>query len=67
MTRSVWKGPFVDITLVKKAKKVADSGRKEVIKRNESFTRIKEMFWSVGRFKRKYGEANRINPQSQKS
>ena len=32
MTRSVWKGPFVDITLVKKAKKVADSGRKEVIK-----------------------------------
>ena len=32
MTRSVWKGPFVDVTLVKKAKKVADSGRKEVIK-----------------------------------
>ena len=23
MTRSVWKGPFVDVTLVKKAKKVA--------------------------------------------
>ena len=32
MTRSVWKGPFVDITLMKKAKKVSDSGRKEVIK-----------------------------------
>ena len=32
MTRSVWKGPFVDTTLVKKAQKVADSGRKEVIK-----------------------------------
>ena len=32
MTRSVWKGPFVDVTLVKKAKKVSDSGRKEVIK-----------------------------------
>ena len=32
MTRSVWKGPFVDITLVKKAQKVSDSGRKEVIK-----------------------------------
>ena len=32
MTRSVWKGPFVDITLIKKAQKVADSGRKEVIK-----------------------------------
>ena len=33
MTRSVWKGPFVDITLIKKAQKVSDSGRKEVIKR----------------------------------
>ena len=32
MTRSVWKGPFVDMTLIKKAKKVSDSGRKEVIK-----------------------------------
>ena len=32
MARSVWKGPFVDVTLIKKAKKVADSGRKEVIK-----------------------------------
>ena len=32
MTRSVWKGPFVDVTLIKKAQKVADSGRKEVIK-----------------------------------
>ena len=32
MTRSVWKGPFVDITLIKKAEKVSESGRKEVIK-----------------------------------
>ena len=32
MTRSVWKGPFVDATLVKKAQKVSESGRKEVIK-----------------------------------
>ena len=32
MARSVWKGPFVDMTLIKKAEKVSDSGRKEVIK-----------------------------------
>ena len=32
MTRSVWKGPFVDVNLLKKAEKVSDSGRKEVIK-----------------------------------
>ena len=32
MTRSVWKGPFVDMTLIKKAQKVSESGRKEVIK-----------------------------------
>jgi len=32
MTRSVWKGPFVDITLVKKAQKMSESGRKEIIK-----------------------------------
>ena len=32
MSRSVWKGPFVDMTLIKKAQKVSDSGRKEVIK-----------------------------------
>ena len=32
MTRSVWKGPFVDITLMKKADKLSQSGRKEVIK-----------------------------------
>ena len=29
MARSVWKGPFVDATLLKKAKKVSDSERKE--------------------------------------
>ena len=32
MTRSVWKGPFVDTTLIKKAQAVSNSGRKEVIK-----------------------------------
>ena len=32
MARSVWKGPFVDMNLVKKAQKVSDSGKKEVIK-----------------------------------
>ena len=32
MTRSVWKGPFVDMNLLKKAEQVSLSGRKEVIK-----------------------------------
>ena len=32
MARSVWKGPFVDLNLLKKAEKVSESGRKEVIK-----------------------------------
>ena len=32
MTRSVWKGPFVDGYLLKKAEKVRSSGRNEVIK-----------------------------------
>ena len=32
MSRSVWKGPFVDITLIKKVEKISKSGRKEVIK-----------------------------------
>ena len=32
MPRSIWKGPFVDVTLIKKAEKVCESGRKEVIK-----------------------------------
>lgn len=32
MTRSVWKGPFVDPHLLKKADKVRESGRNEVIK-----------------------------------
>ena len=31
MTRSVWKGPFVDGSLLKKVQKVMESGRKEVI------------------------------------
>ena len=32
MARSVWKGPFVDGFLLKKAEKVRSSGRNEVIK-----------------------------------
>ncbi len=32
MARSIWKGPFVDGYLLKKAEKVRDSGRNEVIK-----------------------------------
>ena len=32
MARSVWKGPFVDGYLLKKADTVRDSGRKEVVK-----------------------------------
>lgn len=32
MTRSVWKGPFVDGYMLKKAETVKQSGRKEVIK-----------------------------------
>ncbi len=32
MTRSVWKGPFFDGYLLKKAEKVRDSGRNDIIK-----------------------------------
>ncbi len=32
MTRSIWKGPFVDGYLLKKAEKVREGGRNEVIK-----------------------------------
>ena len=32
MPRSVWKGPFVDGYLLKKAEKVREAGRNEVIK-----------------------------------
>ena len=32
MTRSVWKGPFVDGYLLKKADAVRESGRNEIIK-----------------------------------
>lgn len=32
MSRSVWKGPFVDGYLLKKAQTAQDSGRKDVIK-----------------------------------
>lgn len=32
MTRSVWKGPFVDAYVLKKAEAARESGRNEVIK-----------------------------------
>lgn len=32
MSRSVWKGPFVERSLLKKVEAVRESGRKEVIK-----------------------------------
>lgn len=32
MSRSIWKGPFVDGYLLKKADKARESGRKDVIK-----------------------------------
>jgi small subunit ribosomal protein S19 len=32
MARSVWKGPFVDAYLLKKADKARDSGRNDIIK-----------------------------------
>ncbi len=32
MARSVWKGPFVDGYLLKKAEKARDAGRNEIIK-----------------------------------
>ena len=32
MSRSVWKGPFVDMYLMKKAETVKNSGRNDVIK-----------------------------------
>lgn len=32
MARSVWKGPFVEASVLKKAEKARESGRKDVIK-----------------------------------
>jgi len=32
MTRSIWKGPFVEPALIKKAQAASNSGKKEVIK-----------------------------------
>ncbi|MCY4541625.1 MAG: 30S ribosomal protein S19 [Rhodobacteraceae bacterium] len=32
MARSAWKGPFVDMYVLKKAERARESGRKEVIK-----------------------------------
>ncbi|GAK32764.1 MULTISPECIES: 30S ribosomal protein S19 [Iodidimonas] len=32
MARSVWKGPFVELSLLKKAEEMQDAGKKQVIK-----------------------------------
>ncbi|RMF12817.1 MAG: 30S ribosomal protein S19 [Alphaproteobacteria bacterium] len=32
MARSVWKGPFVELSLLKKAEEMQESGKKQVIK-----------------------------------
>ena len=32
MARSVWKGPFVDMNVLKKAERARESGRRDVIK-----------------------------------
>ena len=32
MSRSIWKGPFIDPSLIKKIKRVKTSGKREVIK-----------------------------------
>lgn len=32
MARSVWKGPFVELSVLKKAEEMQDSGKKQVIK-----------------------------------
>ena len=32
MTRSIWKGPFVDVYMLKKAEKAQTSGRNDVVK-----------------------------------
>lgn len=44
MTRSVWKGPFVDGYLLKKIQKMMDSGRKKVIKTRSRRSTILPIF-----------------------
>ena len=44
MTRSVWKGPFVDGYLLKKVQKLMESGRKEIIKTWSRRSTILPMF-----------------------
>ncbi|MBN9543460.1 MAG: 30S ribosomal protein S19 [Alphaproteobacteria bacterium] len=44
MPRSVWKGPFVDRYLVKKAMAVKESGRHTVVKTNSRRSTILPMF-----------------------
>lgn len=44
MTRSVWKGPFVDGYLLKKVQKLMESGRKDIIKTWSRRSTILPMF-----------------------
>jgi small subunit ribosomal protein S19 len=44
MTRSVWKGPFVDGYLLKKVQKLMDNGNKEIIKTWSRRSTILPMF-----------------------
>ena len=44
MSRSVWKGPFVDGYLLKKADKVREGGRNEVIKTRSRRSTIMPQF-----------------------
>ena len=44
MSRSVWKGPFVDGYLIKKIQKIIDSGKIEVIKTWSRRSTILQMF-----------------------
>lgn len=47
MARSVWKGPFVDGFLIKKATKILTSGKREVIKTWSRRSTIIPMFVGI--------------------
>lgn len=47
MARSIWKGPFVDGYLIKKATKILTSGKKEVVKTWSRRSTIIPMFVGI--------------------
>ena len=55
MTRSVWKGPFIDGYLLKKAEKVREGGRSEVIKMWSRSSTVLPQFVGLT-FGHKFGE-----------